>query len=150
VTGWTADEVAGHFGMVPLPGEGGRWVQTLLDGRSSAILYLLADGDFSALHRLDGDEVYHHYAGAPAALLVLHPDGRADEPVLGGDWAAGQMPQLTVPAGSWQGSSTLGEWSLLGTTMAPPYLDDGFELGDRQALSDGWPAAAARIRALTR
>ena len=45
MTGWTADEVAGHFGMVPLPGEGGRWVQTLLDGRSSAILYLLADGE---------------------------------------------------------------------------------------------------------
>ena len=146
----TADEIADLLGMVLLPGEGGRWVQTLLDDRSSAILYLLSDGDFSAMHRLDADEIYHHYAGDPVEMLFLDPDGSVDRPVLGSDLEAGQRPQLVVPVGVWQGSSTLGQWSLLGTTMAPPYSDEGFELGERDRLVDGWPAAAGHIEQLTR
>ena len=146
----TADEIAALLGMVLLPGEGGRWVQTLLDDRSSAILYLLSDGDFSAMHRLDADEIYHHYAGDPVEMLFLDPDGSVNRPVLGSDLEAGQRPQLVVPVGVWQGSSTLGQWSLLGTTMAPPYSDEGFELGERDRLVDGWPADAGRIEQLTR
>jgi hypothetical protein len=145
-----ADEVAAILGLVPLPEEGGRWAQTVLDGDSSAIHYLLADGDFSAMHRLDGQEVYHHYAGAPVALLLLFPDGSAAEVLMGDDLAAGQRPQVVVPAGVWQGSSTCGEWTLLGTTMAPPYTDEGFELGRRDELLADWPSAAGRITELTR
>ena len=43
-----ADEVAAILSLVPLPEEGGRWAQTVLDGDSSAIHYLLTDGDFVA------------------------------------------------------------------------------------------------------
>ncbi|MBC8365581.1 MAG: cupin domain-containing protein [Actinobacteria bacterium] len=145
-----ADEVAEMLGLEPLPGEGGRWARTLHDGNSSAIHYLLSDGDFSAMHRLDGPEVYHHYAGAPAALLLLFPDGSAAEVILGDDLGAGQRPQVVVQAGVWQGSSTLGEWTLLGTTMAPPFSEKGFTLGERNALSAGWPSATGRITELTR
>ena len=145
-----ADEVAELLGLVTLPGEGGRWAQTLLDGDSSAIHYLLTDGDFSAMHRLAGPEVYHHYAGAPAALLLLFPDGSAAEVLMGDYLVAGQRPQVVVPAGVWQGSSTCGEWTLLGTTMAPPYADEGFELGRRDDLVADWPSAAERIAELTR
>ena len=145
-----ADEVAALLGLEPLPHEGGRWARTLHDGNSSAIHYLLSEGDFSALHRLTGPEVYHHYAGAPADLLLLHPDGTHEEVRLGDDLQGGQRPQVVVPAGTWQGSSTLGAWTLLGTTMAPPYADEGFELGRRDDLVAGWPAVADRIGALTR
>ena len=145
-----ADEVAAILSLVPLPEEGGRWAQTVLDGDSSAIHYLLADGDFSAMHRLDGQEVYHHYAGAPVALLLLFPDGSAAEVLMGDDLAVGQRPQVVVPAGVWQGSSTCGEWTLLGTTMAPPYTDEGFELGRRDELLADWPSVAGRIAELTR
>lgn len=145
-----AAAVIAELGLVPLPDEGGMYRQTHLDEHSSAIYYLLAGDDFSALHLLDGVEVYHFYAGSPARLLLLGPDGSVAEPVLGPDLAAGQRPQLVVPAGVWQGSSSLGEWTLLGTTMAPPYHDDGFVLGDRAALQQQYPAAAERIASLTR
>ena len=146
-----ADRVADLLGLVPLPAEGGRWAQTVRDGQSTAIYYLLADGDFSAMHRLSSPELYHHYAGDPALLLLLllHPDGQVTEPVLGPDLEGGQRPQALVPAGVWQGSSTLGRWSLLGTTMTPPYTDEMFELGRRDDLLDRWPTAAARIADLT-
>lgn len=146
----SADDVADLLGLEPLPGEGGRWAQTHLDATSSAIYFLLAPGDFSALHRLPGDEIYHHYAGDPAELGLLHPDGSHEVRVVGDDLAAGLRPTLVVRAGTWQGSRTLGRWTLLGTTMAPPFSFEGLEVGDREALRQGWPAAGPLIDGLTR
>ena len=95
-----ADEVAAILSLVPLPEEGGRWAQTVLDGDSSAIHYLLTDGDFSAMHRLDGQEVYHHYAGAPAALLLLF--GRALRRVGNGPcWAPPWHPPMRTRVSNW-------------------------------------------------
>ncbi|MGH4000854.1 MAG: hypothetical protein ACRDTJ_25710 [Pseudonocardiaceae bacterium] len=50
----------------------------------------------------------------------------------------------------WQGSNSLGEWTLAGTTMAPAFEWSAFRLGRRAELVAGWPDAAPRIRALTR
>ncbi|WP_212754750.1 cupin domain-containing protein [Nakamurella aerolata] len=146
----SADQVRDLLALQPLPVEGGWFRRSFFDGTSSAIYYLLTAGEISALHRLQAPEVYHFYSGAPARLLVLHPDGSVDEPVLGTDLLAGQRPQLVVPAGSWQGASSTGEWSLVGTTMAPPYTDEQFTLADRADLTARYPAAAARIAELTR
>ncbi|WP_449281383.1 cupin domain-containing protein [Leucobacter sp.] len=139
-----------RLGLEPLEHEGGLFRRMHLDEHSSAIYYLLAAPDFSALHALDSVEVYHWYAGAPLRLLLLHPDGRAEERLLGPDPDAGQLPQVVVEPGVMQGSSPLGEWTLIGTTMAPPFRWDGFELGERAALQRRYPAAAARIGELTR
>ena len=117
---------------------------------SSAIYFLLLAPDFSALHALSATETYHWYAGAPLGLLLLHVDGRVEEPTLGPDLLAGERPQLVVPAGTWQGSAPLGAWSLVGTTVAPPFHWSGFRLGARADLLRGWPSAGARITALTR
>lgn len=144
-----------HLGLEPLEHEGGLFSQMHLDEHSSAIYYLLASPDFSALHSLSSTEVYHWYAGSPLELLLLHPDGRSEVKVLGSDLDAGQLPQLVVPPGVMQGSSPLGSaheqaWTLIGTTMSPPFQWDGFELGERSALQSAYPAAADRITALTR
>ena len=61
-----------RLGLERLDHEGGLFRQTYLDQHSSAIVYLLARPDFSALHRLSGPEVYHWYAGSPLRLLLLH------------------------------------------------------------------------------
>ena len=142
--------MADLLGLQPLPGEGGLWKQTVRDDHSTAIYYLLSEGDFSAMHRLQAPELYHHYAGAPARLLLLHPEGEVTEPILGSDLQSGERPQILVPEGVWQGSSTQGRWSLLGTTMTPPYTDEMFELGLLRDLVTGWPAAIGRIADLTR
>lgn len=136
--------------LEPLEHEGGLFRQMYLDEHSSAIYYLLADPDFSALHSLSSVEVYHWYAGAPLQLLLLYPDGRVEEPVLGPDAAAGQRPQLIVPPDVMQGSSSTGSWSLIGTTMSPPFDWNGFVLGDCNELGNRYPQAHDRIAELTR
>jgi hypothetical protein len=137
------------LGLEPLPHEGGMFAQTLVDQHSTAIYYLLEPPAVSAMHRLTSTEVFHFYAGSSALMLLLHADGSTDEPVLGTDLARGERPQMIVPAGTWQGTSTLGGWTLLGTTMAPGFTWDGFELGERAALVAQWPDVRARIEELT-
>ena len=85
-------------------------------------------------------------------MLLLRPDGGGERVVLGQDLAAGQLAQFMVPAGAWQGSRLLagGHWALLGTTMAPGYEQQDFELGGREALLRNYPDQAELIRGLTR
>ncbi|MGH3768605.1 MAG: cupin domain-containing protein [Pseudonocardiaceae bacterium] len=144
------EQVARQLRLEPLPGEGGLFRSTYADAHSSAIFFMLLAPDFSAMHRLDGVEIYHWYAGSPLQLLLLLPGGQDEQPVLGPDLAQGQRPQIVVPEGVWQGSRPLGGWTLAGTTMAPPFEWSGFHLGQRAELVAGWPLATPQIRALTR
>ncbi|WHT16720.1 cupin domain-containing protein [Crossiella sp. CA-258035] len=145
----TPEQIIAELGLQPLPVEGGYWAQTWRTEQGTGIYYLMTGGNFSALHRLAHPEVFSYHAGSPARMLLLHPDGRVQRPVLGLDLAAGQRPQVVVPAGTWQASEPVGEWSLLGTFMAPPYTDDvvDFPVGDELALS--YPDHAEEIRRLS-
>jgi uncharacterized protein len=145
-----AKRIARLLRLERLPGEGGLFRRTYIDAHTSVIYFMLIAPDFSALHALDNVETYHWYAGSPLRMLLLYPGGRVEQPILGPDLAAGARPQLIVPAGVWQGSSPLGAWTLVGTTMAPPFAWSGFHLGRRTELIAGWPQAAPQIRALTR
>ena len=133
------------LGLEPLAGEGGQWAQTWRDEHSSAIYFLLRPGDFSALHRLGGVELWHHYSGAAVEMLLLEPGGTVLRPRLGDDLAAGERPVVVVEAGTWMAAGTTGDWSLVGTTMAPPFNDMSFELGRREELSAAYPEAAADV-----
>lgn len=148
-------DLAARYGLAPLPVEGGLYRRTWAgpedeDGRpaGSAIILLLSAGDFSALHRLPIDEVWHFYRGDPLELLLLDPDGTARVEVLGQD----QHVQLVVPAGTWMGAQVAGggRWALCGTTMAPGFLPADYEGGDAETLCARYPAVADRIRALCR
>jgi predicted cupin superfamily sugar epimerase len=129
----TASDLIRKLALKPHP-EGGHYRETfrdtrLVDGRpaSTAILFLLARGERSHWHRIDAVEIWHYHAGAPLALSVV--DGAAEEIIrLGGDIAADETPQVTIPARAWQAAESLGDWSLVGCTVAPGFMFEGFEL----------------------
>ena len=119
----------------------------------SAIYCVQTRADFSGLHRLATDELWHFYDGAPVELLVLHPDGRGELATLGRDLDAGQQPQLLVPRGVWQASRPIGggdTWSFFGNTLAPGFEYADFEIGYRDELQARYPAFAQKIAELTR
>ena len=135
----SAEEVVRLLDLAPHP-EGGFYRQTFCDSRtidgsrgaSTAIYYLLPEGETSAWHRVvDAAEVWHFYAGA-ALELVLSEDGVTLLPHrLGPDIAAGERPQCVVPAGVWQSAKSLGPWTLVGCTVAPAFEFAKFELAPR-------------------
>lgn len=148
--GLTAIQVVKTLGLAPLPGEGGMFRNTLDDGSSTAIYFLVERDRPTMLHRLPGSETFHFYMGAPARLVMLLPEGEVERPVLGTDLLADERPQMTVPGSRWQALETLGDWTLVGTTMAPGYHEEDFELAEREELLRGWPGAAELIRRHTR
>lgn len=145
----TPEDVISHLGMAPLEPEGGWWSQSHIDAQGSTIHYLLTADQRSLLHQLPGPEVYFHQAGAPLDLLVLRAGGRHHRVVVGPDLDAGQRIQFVVPGRCWQGSTSTGEWTLVGTAMAPPFRLADYRAGVRSDLVAAWPAAADRIVELT-
>lgn len=122
-----ADEIVKALALQPHP-EGGWFRESFRDGASTAIYYLLKTGEVSRWHRVDKAEIWHWYAGA-VLELSLSPDGkRLDRLRLGPDLAASQRPQAAVAPGTWQSARSLGNWSLVGCTVAPPFDFKGFEL----------------------
>jgi uncharacterized protein len=163
----TADDVIAHLQLQPHPVEGGFFRETYRSTETlpasvlpkqradrsvcTAIYYLLTPKTVSALHRLPGDEVFHFYAGDPVRMLQLGPDGSTRTLVLGTDLRTGQVPQLVVPGGVWQGSVLVdgGSWALLGATMAPGFDYADYVSGDRAELTARYPAEARLIERLT-
>jgi len=123
-----------ELGLQPHP-EGGHFAQTWCDqprgggrGAGSAIYYLLRAGERSAWHRIDAAEVWHLYAGGPVRLRISVDGRTAEEHRLGMSLAAGERPQLTIPALAWQTAEPLGAWALVGCTVAPAFDFSGWEL----------------------
>ena len=157
------DQLIARFGLRPLPHEGGWYSQTWHGPVTSTdrgpcpegtcILYLLAGAEFSALHRLPDNEVWHFHAGDAVELLRLDPaTGNGGWTRLGPGVLAADAPQAVVPAEWWQGARLVpgGRWALLGCTMVPGWEDADFELGHRAALVAAFPQWTDAVRALTR
>ena len=130
-----ADDVIAALGLSPHP-EGGWYRETYRHsgtagarGAGTAIYYLLRAGERSAWHRLtDADEIWHWYAGVPLTLRIAVDGQPAQEIVLGSAVTEGQRPQHVVPANVWQAAESLGEWTLVGCTVAPAFEFAAFEL----------------------
>ena len=134
-----ADDVIRLLELEPHP-EGGHFRETFRDAAegqaraaSTAIYFLLRTGEVSHWHRIDAAEVWHWYAGAALELRTAASGGGGSLVILGNDLASHERPQFIVPKGCWQSARTLGDWTLVGCTVAPGFEFAGFELAP-----DGW------------
>ena len=141
--GMTAHPEGGFFrelfrstdAVVPADGRGERTALT-------TIYFLLRAGEHSRLHRVESDEVWHHYEGAPLELVWTAEDFTAVRRALLGPVAAGTRPVEVVPARHWQAARSTGDYTLVGCTVGP-----GFDFSDFRMLDPADPAAE-RLRAL--
>jgi len=136
VTGLSAIDIIRLLDLAPHP-EGGHFRETFRDARklqgraaSTAIYYLLTSEQHSHWHRMDAVEVWHYYAGAPLSLTLHKDGGPVTTMLLGLDLAAGERPQGVVPAKWWQTAKSMGNWTLVGCTVAPGFDFKSFELAE--------------------
>jgi predicted cupin superfamily sugar epimerase len=143
-----ADRLIQLLDLIPHP-EGGHYRQTFRDvsgsgkpggrgetgqrtrGHSTLIYFLLKAGEASHWHRIDAAEVWHFYRGAPVELKI---GGRVVH--LGPAIEDGQVPQAVVPPGIWQAARSMGEYSLVGCTVAPGFDFATFELAPPGFMPD--------------
>jgi predicted cupin superfamily sugar epimerase len=133
----SASDIIAQLDLKPHP-EGGHYRETFRDpavdtsgrSRSTAIYFLLARGERSHWHRIDAVEVWHYYAGDALTLRIADDDGTRSI-TLGPNIAAGEAPQAIVPASAWQAAESVGDWTLVGCTVAPGFDFATFELAPK-------------------
>lgn len=155
----TADDVIKALDLKPLPEEGGYFRETYRsekikapasifginsnDSRviSTAIYYLVRPESFSALHRIQSDEIFHFYAGDPVEMIQIDESGKLTSYVIGNDIFSGETPQVVVKRGTWQALKLKegGAWALMGTTVSPGFEFADFEVGDREKMLKLFP-----------
>jgi predicted cupin superfamily sugar epimerase len=156
-----AREIIDTLGLRPHP-ERGHFVETYRAApsvatrygeraASTAIYFLLtAEERATYLHRLRSDELFHLYEGGPLDVLLLSDDARVVR--LGRDLAAGERPQIVIPAGTWFGTELPDgvPFCLWGCTVAPGFDFADFELADGPELAARYPGQAAMIGRMAR
>ena len=165
-----AEQIIEKLDLKPLPGEGGFYRETYRSEKvdapatifginstesrviSTAIYYLVTAESFSALHRIESDEVFHFYSGDPVEMIQIDHNGKLTRHMLGSDIFNGESPQVVVRKGTWQGLKLKngGAWALMGTTVSPGFEFQDFELGDRDKLTKRCPQHKKEIENYTR
>jgi predicted cupin superfamily sugar epimerase len=160
----TAQELIALLGLTPHP-EGGHFVEVFRasasvsslahDGprsASTAIYFLLENGELSHLHRVRSDELWHHYAGDSVQIDCIDARGHSVA-ILGSNFAVGERPLAVVPADTYQAARSLPGshgYSLCGCTVAPGFEFSDFELPSAAELLQRLPHHANLIHRLAR
>lgn len=163
-----AEQLIARFNLLPHP-EGGFFAETYKSEEymrrehlperfpgarsfSTAIYFLLPQGNFSAFHRIKSDECWHFYAGETLLVHVIHPNGTLETIRLGSNINAGETFQYVVPAGCWFASEPAPQtnFSFVGCTVAPGFDFADFELANAEELASFFPAHQELITRLCR
>ena len=162
----TADDIIKKLGLIPLPEEGGFYKETYRSPDtipddviphngvrcySSQIYYLITPDEFSGLHRVKSDEVFHFYLGDPVEMIQIDKDRNLKQFILGPDILSDQSLQVVVPKGIWQGTRLIndGQWALMGCTVAPGFEFEDFEIKSRAELIHEYPQHEMQITKFT-
>lgn len=120
---------------------------------STAIYFLLRQGEFSAFHWLSSDEVWHHYFGDLLELYTIDADGELQVVRVGSGLVHGERPQAVVPREHWQAARVAAGstgFVLCGCTVAPGFEFSDFVMPRRAELVERFPQHTGLITSLTR
>ena len=119
---------------------------------STAIYFLLQQGDYSAFHRIKSDECWHFYEGGTLLIHVIEKDGTYSCTKLGRQLHENELYQFVVPAGAWFASEPApgSEFSLVGCTVAPGFDFADFEMAEKQKMVNQFPDQKLLLQRLCR
>lgn len=119
---------------------------------STAIFFLLEQGNFSAFHKIKSDECWHFYSGDPLHIYVIDQAGKLNTILLGNNFEKRQYFQYIVPANCWFASRPApgSDYCFVGCTVAPGFEFDDFEMANGEELSLLYPNHSSIIKELSR
>jgi hypothetical protein len=115
------------------------------------IFFLLRGNDISRFHRLQSEELWHHYQGSPLTLHTLTPQHGHTPLSLGPHTHPGAAPCVVIPAQTWFAAhcDDPDSYTLVGCTVFPGFEFSDFELARRNALVEQYPSYRALIDRFT-
>ncbi|MHB1346894.1 MAG: cupin domain-containing protein [Candidatus Humimicrobiaceae bacterium] len=162
-------KIINKFNMTPLEDEGGYFSETYRSEEtiskenlpiryksersfSTTILYLITPDNFSTLHKVASDEMFHFYMGDKVIMLNLFEDGNGREIKLGSNIFEEEQIQYLVPKNTWQGAKLArgGKFALLGTTVSPGFEYEDFVRADafKDKILNKYPGYSSLINEL--
>jgi hypothetical protein len=119
---------------------------------STAIYFLIEKENFSALHKIKSDEIWHFYAGDALEVMEISNSGQLKITLVGNKLDQGEVFQYTVKANTWFGSRVKsgGTYSLVGCTVSPGFDFRDFEMAKRNDLLEKFPEHKGIIEQMTR
>ena len=120
---------------------------------NTAIYYLLESDDFSAWHRLKGDEIFHYYAGSDLIIHQIDRQGVFSSTCVGSILTNdATRSQFMISAGNWFAAEVAlpNSFTLVGCTVSPGFTYEDLEIADRNELLAQYPQYAVMIRKFTR
>jgi hypothetical protein len=132
--------------------DGPKFVETHRDEFRTSGHWLFLPGDFSSFHKVNNNaELWLVHMGR-LLVHVLDPDGSHQILRLGTDFAAGEQPVVSVPAGYWQAAEILAgvPFAFGSNVCAPPFSFENFNMASREDLQRDFPKHADLIMRLTR
>ncbi len=132
--------------------DGPKFVETHRDAYRTSGHWLFLPGAISVFHRVHNNEELWLIHTGRLLVHVLDPGGAYHLLRLGADFAAGERPVVSVPAGHWQAAEIpAGTPFAFGSNVcAPPFLYEKFDIAHREALLRAYPNHADLILRLTR
>ena len=137
------EEIIKKLSLKPLKDEGGFIDETyrgkIRNNREaySSSTYLITKDSFSCMHRLPNDEIWYFHDGESVEMLLIYED-HFEVVVLGKDFEKGELPQIRVKGGVWQGAHMKydGEYSLVSLSMTPAYSEKEIDYASFDELKD--------------
>jgi len=119
---------------------------------STAIYFLLQQGDYSAFHRIESDECWHFYDGGTLLIHAIDQEGNYSCTKLGRKVDEGEVFQFVVAARYWFASEPApgADFSLVGCTVAPGFDFADFEMAKAETLIQQFPKHQSIIQRMCR
>tara|TARA_B100000686_G_C16544999_1_gene839412 strand:+ start:173 stop:580 length:408 start_codon:yes stop_codon:yes gene_type:complete len=121
-----AEKIIKDLKLEPHP-EGGHFVECLRTKDMSIIYYLLKKNEKSHWHRLSKNETLHFYKGDPLAVYLSEDKNNYNSIKIGEK----NNFHITIKSGTWFAMKSMGEYSLIGCSVAPAFNYDDFELAPK-------------------
>ncbi len=117
---------------------------------STSIYFLLTSENYSALHKIQSDEMWHHYEGGTLEITSIDNNGKLTVHSLGKNLENNEEPQIVIKAGDWFGAKVKDKdtYTLAGCTVSPGFDFEDFVMGDKNELLKQFPQHKEVIESL--
>ena len=108
---------------------------------STLIYYLLVGNQYSAIHKVKSDEIWHFYLGSSVTIHIINEDLISPKIQLGNNLENGENIHYVVTKDTWFCAELTNKssFALMGCTVSPGFDFEDFELGDKDELILRYP-----------